>query len=515
MTDAEEIQAAGASLREGEVVRGHVIEARLGVGGFGAVYRARQPRTDRVVALKIVPASHARLLERQHRAAVQTLDLNHPGVARVYDVGTLEDGRGFVLMEYVEGSGLGEILEEGPVPVLAALEVARSIGGALNQAHELGLLHRDVAPKNVIVPRRADGSHDFASAKLLDFGIAGALEIEAEAGLTTIPGQVFGTPLYMSPEQFRGEPQTTGTDVYGLGALLFAMLVGRPPFGLRNESTFAVVQATLESAPEFPPEATVPGDLQALVLRCLAKKPAERPSTAELLELLAAPRGFDEPAAGRAAAVQAPSPAPRPVEAARASGSRLWFLVLAVALLAGAAVVWAYLASQGGDGQPILDPPIDPTGSEPSVRVLRLLSGIALILVGVGLGFVVRRFLGSRENELAKRADRVLGGVRHSKTLSQTLAIEVHHLVERCRGRDGQILGATIAMMIDEYEAAQASSDRQQALMNTVDLVDRLHTKASPWYVRKKELIAVAVSLLGIVTGTVEVLRAVLSLGSG
>lgn len=263
------------------------VSARLGVGGMGEVYRARDTRLGREVAIKVLPASisqHPESIVRFEREAKALAALNHPHIAAIYGFDA-DNGRHFLVLELVEGDTLSERLRHGRLPVEEALRVARQMAEAVESAHAKGIIHRDLKPGNIkITP---DGR-----VKVLDFGLAkmeqslrsggGAahpqLGHEDAATLpaeTTRPGAVMGTPAYMSPEQARGQEVDKRTDVWAFGCCLFESLSGSKPF--RGETVTDLMAEVLRSEPNWSelPEET-PHEVTTLLRRCLEKDPRRR-----------------------------------------------------------------------------------------------------------------------------------------------------------------------------------------------------------------------------------------------
>ncbi|MFN5935339.1 MAG: protein kinase domain-containing protein, partial [Roseiflexaceae bacterium] len=257
------------------------IESKIGDGGMASVYRGRDLRLNRVVAIKILHPHHAgdlNFLQRFSHEAMAAANLRHPSIVDIYDVGQ-EDRQHFIVMEYVDGSDLKSlILRYKQLPVQQVLQIAAAIAEGLDAAHQLGMVHRDVKPQNIMV------SND-ETAKITDFGIAksGLSTAQTETGVT------FGTADYISPEQARGQPATAQSDIYALGVTIYEALTGQLPFV--GDSAVAVALQHVGSKP--PPirrhNPNVSQSLETLIMRALAKNPSERPTTAkEFAQLLRA-----------------------------------------------------------------------------------------------------------------------------------------------------------------------------------------------------------------------------------
>jgi len=243
------------------------IEGEIGRGGMGVVYRARDSKLDRPVALKALPPEFARdpgRLARFEREARTLASLNHPGIATLYDLEETGDEHVLVL-ELVEGVTLAEQIARGPLPRGQALAVGSEIAAAVEAAHAKGIVHRDLKPRNVMFT--LDGR-----VKVLDFGLAQRKHLSTAPNETRVAS---GTPGYMSPEQARGEPHDRRTDVWAFGCVLYAMFTGREVFGGRT--SLARLQATLGGEPDWELIArSAPADVVRLVERCLAKDQEHR-----------------------------------------------------------------------------------------------------------------------------------------------------------------------------------------------------------------------------------------------
>ena len=260
------------------LVPGYELLGELGRGGMGVVYRARQLTLDRVVALKMLlrPLNEAEAEEyaRFTREALAIASLNHRGIVQIHDLGRHSD-QPFIAMELVEGGNLASQLAGMPQPPRQAAVLVAQLAEAIEAAHQQQIIHRDLKPANILMT--ADGTP-----KITDFGLAKRLDVES----TESVGKFLGTASYAAPEQALGRLPEVGpaTDVYGLGAILYEMLTGRPPF--RAASTWETLQQVVGSEPVPPSRlAEVPRDLETICLKCLAKEPARRyPSALALAE---------------------------------------------------------------------------------------------------------------------------------------------------------------------------------------------------------------------------------------
>ncbi len=264
-------------LGPGSWVGSYQIEAHIGSGGMGDVYRARDTRLGRIVALKLLRepiASHGEDLDRFAREAQLLASLHHPHIASIFAFEE-SDGVRAIVQEFVDGPTLSERLQRGPIGVHEAVAVARQIADALDAAHQRGIIHRDLKPANVKIT--ADGN-----VKLLDFGLAKALSDDADdqtAGSVTLAAThartLLGTPAYMSPEQAVGAQVDRRADIWAFGCVLFKMIVGRPAF--EGSTSSSVLASALHDEPSWDalPRETPPA-LKRLLRRCLQKDPRRR-----------------------------------------------------------------------------------------------------------------------------------------------------------------------------------------------------------------------------------------------
>jgi serine/threonine-protein kinase len=261
----------------------YVLREKLGAGGMGEVYRAEHVLLRRPCALKTIRPERAGdpdNLRRFEREVQTTATLTHPNTVQVFDYGHADDGTFYYVMEYLPGLTLEELVRRhGPLPPGRAVHFLRQVCGALREAHGRGLTHRDVKPGNVMVCDRG-GVADVA--KLLDFGLVLPPPADPDGEKITRDGAVAGTPAYLSPEQAGGGAEVDArSDLYSVGALGYFLLTGRPPFAGR--SAVRMLAAHLYESPA-PLPAGVPADLAAVVMRCLAKRPADRWADAAALD---------------------------------------------------------------------------------------------------------------------------------------------------------------------------------------------------------------------------------------
>ncbi len=312
----------------GQTLDRYLIESKLGEGGMGVVYKARDTQLGRPVAIKILPHDKVADPARKQRfvqEAKTASALNHAGIVTIYDVRS-DAGIDFMVMELVEGKTLDQMIPDQGLPPPQALRYALEISDALSKAHGAGIIHRDLKPSNVMVTS-ADRT------KILDFGLAKLLDsADREVDATTMAalteqGMVLGTAAYMSPEQAEGHDVDARSDIFSFGALLYQMVTGRKPF--TGESTLKVLTRVLNEDP-IPPRQiapSVPAELEKIIARCLRKDPARRFQTSADLRLALEDVGQESPAALA------------PVRA-RSAVSRWIWPAASTAIVLAAAVAW-------------------------------------------------------------------------------------------------------------------------------------------------------------------------------
>ena len=279
------------ALTSGTKLGPYEIQSPLGAGGMGEVYRARDTRLDRTVAIKVLPShlsDDPQLKQRMEREAKAISALQHANICTLYDIGT-QDGTGFLVMEYLEGQTLAERLAKGPLPLDQVLKIGTEIAQALEKAHQQGIIHRDLKPANIMLNK--------AGAKLMDFGLAkpemsissqavgpftpstptmNLASLTSAASPLTQEGSIVGTFQYMAPELLQGAEADARSDLFSFGCVLYEMITGRRAF--EGKSQLSVFSAILEKDPEpiSASQPLAPPMLDRVVCACLAKDPADR-----------------------------------------------------------------------------------------------------------------------------------------------------------------------------------------------------------------------------------------------
>lgn len=279
---AQKIEADRSDPLIGTTIDGrYAIEARLGEGGMGVVYRAKHVLIDKPVAIKILrkeAAQDTAAVQRFIQEARSASRIGHSNIVDITDFGVLPDGHAYFVMEFLQGPTLAQVLQDGPLDPIRVCHIAAQMARGLHAAHQKGIVHRDLKPENVFLLDR-EGQKDFV--KIVDFGIA---KVGSGQRLTQV-GMVLGTPEYMSPEQATGSETDHRVDQYALGCMMYEMLTGVVPF-LCERPAQTLTKHVFE--PVIPPrqrkpELNIPPSLEAVVMRTLAKKPTERfPSMREL-----------------------------------------------------------------------------------------------------------------------------------------------------------------------------------------------------------------------------------------
>ena len=382
-------------MTSGDRLGAYEVIGHLGSGGMGDVYRARDTRLQRDVAVKVLSSalsSDPDRLSRFEQEARATAALNHPNIVAVFDIGS-HHGQPFIVSELLEGEPLGHKLRSGPLPMRTALDYGKQIATGLAASHDKGIVHRDLKPDNVFITR--DGR-----AKILDFGIAKLLAVPSEPetslALTapgTAVGLVLGTPGYMAPEQIRGDAVDHRTDLFALGAMLFEMLSGARPFaGSTHADTMSAV-LTREPPDLVTPEGPVPPSTDRIIRRCLEKQPEHRFQSARDLAFALGTMTSETLAPG---SLGESRPAAQTARRPRRRELAAW----ALATLSAATLVWLYFQRTDGSlapaatiGRFTIESPIDTTA----------LTGIGLAIAPDGKTIAVSGTSGPNERRIYVR----------------------------------------------------------------------------------------------------------------
>jgi serine/threonine-protein kinase len=357
---------------DGAIIRGkYRVLGKLGAGGMATVYKALHMGFDEVCALKVIHpelAGDPSFVKRFGQEAALTRKLQHPNAVRVEDIDQADDGRPFMVMEFIEGKSLKDVIQrQAPLAVPRVCRIAKQVAGALEAAHQLGIIHRDIKPANILLTWPSGGEE---VAKVLDFGIAKMKEVHlaADGATLTRTGTSIGTPAYMSPEQAMG---TAGAaldgraDLYSLGVVMYEMLTGELPIQAESEVQMLIGQINTAPQPIRARRPELREGIGAVVMQCLEKDPARRPASgaAAIARIEAAERGVG-PSDAPNEMPTAATPRPVPVETAKAVPARrtsrwVWAALL-VALVMSARGVWHFGSRRKPEPNPpsVSEPPV-------------------------------------------------------------------------------------------------------------------------------------------------------------
>src|SRR5215470_5184740 len=252
----------------------------LGSGGMGEVYRARDTRLEREVAIKVLPptlSTDPSLRQRLEREAKAISKLSHPHICTLHDIGQ-QDGVDFLVLELLEGETLEQRLTKGPLPPEQTLRYATQIADALAKAHKLGITHRDLKPSNITLTKSGTKLMDFGLAKECSPAVttAALTEMTAEQTRLTVEGTIVGTFQYMAPEQLEGKEADARTDIFTLGEVIYEMATGKPPFAAKSRASLIAAILTTEPPAISQLQPMTPPALERMIKKCLAKDPDDR-----------------------------------------------------------------------------------------------------------------------------------------------------------------------------------------------------------------------------------------------
>jgi hypothetical protein len=485
----------------------------LGRSAESESWLADDPALSREVVLKVLgPVSDASARMRLEREAQVLARVEVPNVRRLLEYG-VADFRPYLVFEYVDGTSLDRVLEtRGVLSVSDALAMGRCVAAALGAVHELGVLHRDIKPSNIVIPRER-GQLAFERAVLMDFGLFGKVIASSEK---TLPGEFYGTPRYMSPEQLQAAEQSAASDVYGLGLVIYESLYGTVPF---SGSLADLFRRATDEPVYFPSSSTVPYQLVELLRSMLSRDPAVRPGSGAVVARLLANVHMPvlEPTTS-----PGPPPSPmewraperdyeRPVNSSGPSlhvGSRYRVFVLGLCVLAlTAGVVTAAVLTEWHA------PRLDEPGLELGLPLIGVFGGLALVGAGIGTATWGRSWIRAKRPQIAVQAADMLVG---RDELTTSIAPEVDQLIRRVEQLDARILAKSLALMVHEYKDARDATDRegaQRALINLTIIVEKLTSRLTPWYVRHEKVVTIGGSAVGVISGATSFALNVVKLG--
>ena len=402
---AAEVDLTGQTLGDYHVVR------RIGSGGMGQVYLAEQLSLKRKVALKTLKPSLASNPTARQRFKIEAENVaraTHANIVQVYNTGEFEGGIPYIALEYVEGRNLRDYLaRKGPPDLMIALSIMRQVAAALQRASELGLIHRDIKPDNILLTRKGE-------AKVTDFGLSRVLVGDQPAMNLTASGVTMGTPLYMSPEQVEGKPVDARTDIYSFGVTCYHLLAGHPPYTGTTAFEVALKHVRGEPTPLSQHRPDLPPNLIAIVHKMMAKEPAQRYQTCrELLRDLARLRDslhgqtsavmLDDPGSPieNSAVTLVPIPSTAvPVRPPSGNGWGWFLYALAATLALSGGVALSWYVHRPGELPAVQAAPADPDDADPTKRELALREAARQYLgqgaraADVAVGFALARDLG-------------------------------------------------------------------------------------------------------------------------
>ena len=358
----------------GQILDGrYAVESRIGEGGIGTIYKARHIAMGQSVALKFLHTDQANdptMVQRFIQEARSTFRIDHPNCVRVTDFCATDDGTLFIVMDYLDGRTVAqEVAVDGPIQSARVQHIAAQVADALAHAHQLGLIHRDLKPDNIMLLKRSD---DYDFAKIFDFGLAKLFDQGALlTGLTISPltraGMIFGTPAYMSPEQAIGSDLSPASDIYSLGICCYEMLTGQVPFA--SEAFTLVLSQHVKELPLPPgqkrPDLAIDPRLDELVMACLQKDASARPDARQLAEALRGSGSVNHQAeakppyslASSETITLASQSAPDMEEGSQTPSRLPWIALLPVALLVG---FFAWPSSETAGGADTTAPALKP-----------------------------------------------------------------------------------------------------------------------------------------------------------
>ncbi|NNE63640.1 MAG: protein kinase [Gammaproteobacteria bacterium] len=465
----------------------------IGAGSMGTVYLAENIALSRNVAVKVTETQDKYARERFLSESKIQAKLAHPNILSLLDAGQVDDLL-YITTPLVEGRSLQDVLNQRSyLGINDALDLALAVSQALDYAHANGVIHRDIKPANVLIPKEGE-QYQFDKALVSDFSVVGILEEDTQS---TQIGQVFGTPKYMSPEQLKGDKQTSKTDIYGIGLLLYEMIYGKALY--QADNSISLMHQILEAEVSLPASPIIPNELKKLIISCLSKNSEERPGNIsnQLKYIMDSNDPVSDATVIRPSSKTFSTPMfedAAPIEESSQKNRSFTLLIGVVGIL----LVLFGFTFWFSNEMP-----------ESTSSVMGIFIGVALIVIGLLLARMISVWFKEKQGDVQDQASQVLFGLRSKEDLSNTLAIEIDEIISRCRSADEKILGSSMAIMLDEYRNASSFEDRKSALVTAIDFLEKLTTRLSPWYIKYEKLIVILVSMTGLITGLLKIIDTV------
>jgi hypothetical protein len=463
-------------------VTGYQLLRRVGAGSFGDTYLALDSAGQRY-AIKVSgrDVTNRKTVENELRA---TELVAHPNLATSKAAVSLDDDRVAIIRDWIDGETLESAIGREDMCFADVLDVAQATLQAIQALHIAGVAHLDVKPANILVPH-FNNHPDYTAVRLVDFGFAKIIAEAVQQKHTTTSGPIVGTPFFMAPERLtasRVDEVTPCADVYSFGIVLFQLVYRRLPF--EGDSVADILFQILRAPLVLPAVPGVPAELVDVIRSCTAKDPKQRPAVHEVLRSL---REVRHAIAVRGALATAVAPLQKPLR--RKLQVPLVLFASGVAVSGGVMVGGALLLGRAGSQMGW-------------AGILLLLGGLCGVAVSIWL---------RRQRRVADATTNILFGLRDKRDLTRSLYIQIEQVIARCEGYDEQFLGTGVALLLQEYHDASASGDRQAALINAMQVFEKLLERLSPWYVRHEKILSLVVGACSVLPGLVTFIYGVVN----
>lgn len=479
----------------GDLLDGKYLILRiLGQGSFSTVYLAKSIARGNEHAIKVYESLSKSSLSVLGREIQALTSLRHLHIVNLFEYGVNPDtGGAYLVSEYINGASLDQILEGKRLELRQALEIGISVAKALIEIHSHRIIHRDVKPSNILVPKKG-GKFEFHLAKLSDFGISSALLPDVQ---TTMPGELFGTPYFMAPEQMSADAQSTASDIYSFGAVLFEAVTSERLF--QEETLHELFKA--KSSKKDIENYYLPKKLENFISNCIEFDPSKRPTAKEAFTFLenfvhAMDLGSSDVQILRKRSRRTKRGSSR-TKIKPVFNEKIDILVntqnerpglTAFFPLVGIATATLFLLFFG-----IAYP------------ILSLFAGLIYGICGIFLGLFARSWIKSRKNYIDNASIKLNVVGKSRDLLTESLAIQIDDYFKVISQPGDRLMLTSLAIMINEFKEAKENKDRQEALMKAVTIIEKLSVRVSPWYIKNEKLLTVAVMLVGIVSALVTI----------